>query len=309
MNAPKVLRVGTRASRLAQHQTDRIAERLAAAAPDVRTEIVLITTEGDRDRATPLRALGGTGVFTDALVSALRDGRIDVAVHSLKDLPIDGADDVVVAAVCQRDDVRDVVVSRGGVGLAVLPAGARVGTCSTRRTAQLLAVRPDVRVGDIRGNVETRLRKVDDGEFDAILLAAAGLHRLGRAGAIAEYLPLSDFLPAPGQAALAVQCRASDASTRSIVALLDDEGAHRATDAERSFLGALGGGCAAPVAAFAEIRPAQDGATLAMRGVVASHDGRTMIRVHGDGDAAAPAALGIHLAALARERGAEALLA
>ena len=302
------LRIGTRVSPLALHQTERIVARLAAAAPHVRVEITPVVTQGDRDRATPLRALGGTGVFTDALRRALVAREIDIAVHSLKDLPVDPDADVVLAAVCDRDDVRDALVSRARVPLADLPSGAHVGTCSTRRTAQLLAVRPDVRVGDVRGNVETRVRKVDDGEFDATILAAAGLRRLGRQSAITEYLSLDEFLPAPGQGALAVQCRAGDARTQSVATMLDEPDTRHATDAERAFLGALGGGCTAPVAAWAQIVRDGAGERIAMRGVVASLDGRRMIRVHGDDSPAAAARLGARLADNALARGARELI-
>ena len=308
MTAGAVLRVGTRASALAREQTAIVCRLLGDAEPDVRTEAVPILTEGDRDRVTPLRALGGAGVFTDALQSALIERRIDVAVHSLKDLPVGETEGLVLAAICRRDDARDVLVTRGRTPLSALPAQARVGTCSTRRTSQLLAVRPDLRIGDVRGNVETRLRKVDAGEFDAIVLAAAGLRRLGREAAISEYLSLDEFLPAPGQGAIAVQCRTDDAETRAMLAPLDDPDARCATDAERAFLGALGGGCAAPVGAFACVERNAARERLVMRGLVASLDGRTIVRVAGTGDVQRGAALGAELATAARERGAVALL-
>lgn len=268
-------RLGTRASGLARAQSGIVRARLAALHPGAEFEEVLVTTDGDRDTVTPLQRIGGEGVFTSALERALRATEIDFAVHSLKDLPIAGEDDLVVAAIGLRDDARDALVARNGWTLATLPRGARVGTCSTRRSAQLRAMRPDLTLLPVRGNVDTRVRHVADGRFDAIVLAAAGLHRLGLHAHITQYLSFDEMLPAPGQGALAVQCRANDARTRALVATLDDIDVRDATDAERGVLEAFGGGCAAPVAAYAEVC----GATLHVRAAVAPDEHSAVVRL------------------------------
>jgi hydroxymethylbilane synthase len=217
---PTQLIFGTRASALAQQQTNWVASRLQSHWPGLACAVRIITTAGDQLRDRPLPEIGGKGLFTQALEEALRAGEIDVAVHSLKDLAVDPAAGLVVAAVPAREDARDVLVARNGLGLLTLPPGARVGTSSMRRRAQVLHGRPDLQVQSIRGNVDTRLRLVAAGEFDAILLAAAGVHRLGLAKAVTEYLPFELMLPAPGQAALAVQCRERDKKVLSIVRAL-----------------------------------------------------------------------------------------
>lgn len=305
MNAPRVFKVGTRASRLARWQADWVIGALGARFPGTPFETVTITTDGDTDRATPLPELGGAGVFSGAIERALREGTIDLAVHSLKDLPADDSADLVLAAVGSREDPRDVLVAREDWTLEDLPLGARVGTCSTRRTAQVLARRRDVTILPLRGNVETRVRKVQRGDYDAIVLASAGLRRLGLADAITEYLSLDWFLPAPGQAALAVQCRADDYMTRELAVSLDDPIVHAATTAERAFLAELGGGCAAPVGAFAGALPREG---LVLRGFVGSLDGQIHVRVTGRAPLEGAAALGRRLATDAMARGAGALL-
>jgi hydroxymethylbilane synthase len=307
VSAPTI-RIGTRASRLARWQTAAVAERLGALA-GVRCEAVPITTEGDRDRTTPLPEIGGRGVFTAALESALREGRIDVAVHSLKDLPVEPAPDLEIGAVCCRGDAHDVLVARARWTLATLPPGARVGTCSTRRTAQLLAARPDVEPVPLRGNVDTRVKRALAGAYDAVVLAAAGLERLGLADAVSEVLAFERFLPAPGQGALAVQARAADDRVRAWLARLDEAEVRAATDAERAFLAAMGGGCAAPVAAFAEVRRERAAAVLVLDALVAAPRGTATVRVRGEAALADAARLGARLAETARERGAGALLA
>ena len=307
MSARRVFRVGTRASRLAQWQTDWVRAALKARFPGVALDTVFVTSAGDVDGFTPLPQMGGAGVFTSALEAALRSDAIDLAVHSLKDLPADPAEGLVLAAVGSREDPRDVLVGAEGARftLDTLPAGARVGTCSTRRTAQVLARRPDLEILPLRGNVDTRVKKVHRGDYEAIVLAAAGLNRLGMAKVITEHLSLDWFLPAPGQAALAVQCRADDAGTRAMVATLDEPLVHGATDAERAFLAELGGGCAAPVAALALPVNAE---LLELRGCVGSLDGRTNIRVRSIGPARYAAELGKQLAGEALQQGAGALL-
>jgi hydroxymethylbilane synthase len=282
-----------------------VRARLEALHPGATFTECLVTTDGDRDQATPLQAIGGQGVFTSALERALRAGEIDFAVHSLKDLPIEQSGDLSLAAIGSREDARDALVSRNKWTLASLPKGARVGTCSTRRSAQLKAIRPDFTLLPLRGNVDTRVRQVESGAFDAIVLAAAGLHRLGLHHVITQYLSLDEMLPAPGQGALAVQCRADDVRTCAIIAPLDEAAVRGATDAERGVLEGLGGGCSAPVAAYAETL---DGG-LSLRAVVASHDGQTMVRVDARGALANARALGLALAAQARAQGAGALIA
>ncbi|MEK6769289.1 MAG: hydroxymethylbilane synthase [Gemmatimonadota bacterium] len=302
--ATPVLRGGTRASALARWQAARVAEALRTLA-GLTCEEVLIATEGDRVPDRPLPEIGGEGVFTEAIETALRDGAIDFAVHSLKDLPVEPSPGLCLAAIGMREDPRDVLIAREPWTLATLPPGATVGTCSTRRSAQLLAARPDLAMAPLRGNVDTRVRKALRGDYDAIVIAAAGASRLGLADAIREFLPLDVVMPAPGQAALAVQCRESDAATRAALAALDEPAVRAAVEAERAFLEGLGGGCAAPIAAHASA----DAARVALRGVVASFDGRRVVRVEGNAPAAESRALGLSLARQASEAGALELIA
>ncbi len=249
------LRLGTRASPLARRQTAEAAAVLAG--QGVETSSVTISTQGDRDRQTSLLQLGGQGVFTRALEEALVDDRIDVAVHSAKDLPTELLDGTAIVAYLPRADVRDVLVSRRGESLAALNPGARVGTSSRRRAAQLLTRRPDLRVEDVRGNVDTRLRKVERGEYDAIVLAAAGLARMDRLDAVSEYLPINVMLPAPGQGAIALQARADDSETAAALSAANHAPTALAVRAERGVLAALGAGCSLPVAALAHLRGAE----------------------------------------------------
>ncbi len=294
--------VGTRGSALALAQTARVRALLEAAWPDLAAEVSPIVTHGDRTQASgePLPAIGGKGLFTAELEQGLHDGTIDLAVHSLKDLPTDEVDGVVLGAVCLREDVRDCLVSRGGV-LHELPTGAVVGTSSLRRAAQLRALRPDLEVRSIRGNVETRIRKVREGDYDAALLAAAGIARLSLEHEVAEWLDADVLVPAPGQGALAVQCRTGDSEMLELLAALDDPGARAATTAERTFLRALGAGCTAPVAAHGTLR----GDAVHLDGLVASPDGREVVRVSGTGE---PEEVGERLARDARRAGADAIL-
>ena len=302
--ATRVLRGGTRRSPLARWQTTRIREALLL--HGVASAEIAITTEGDRVLDRPLPEIGGKGVFTEALEEALRAGAIDFAVHSLKDLPIEQPADLMVAAVCMRSDPRDVLVAREKHTLGSLPPGATVGTSSTRRIAQLRAVRPDLDLRPLRGNVDTRVRKARDGEYDGIVIAAAGVERLGLGEAITEYLPFEVMLPAPGQGALAVQCRAGDPATRELVAALDDPDARAATDAERAFLARLGGGCAAPIAALAEVSGERE--VLRLIGLIAALDGTQIVRVAGTGPIGDALELAQRLAGQAIQRGAGDLL-
>ncbi len=295
------IRLGTRSSRLALWQAHAVAALLRGRG--VECEIVQIETRGDDITDRPLPEIGGDGVFTERIETSLRASEIDIAVHSLKDLPVDDPGELCVCAVLGRQEVREVLVSREGRSLAALPAGALIGSSSTRRQAQLLALRPDLVVRPIRGNVETRIRKVESGEYDATLLAGAGVLRLGLAGKIAQWLEVFEILPAPGQGALAVQCRTADQATRAVLAGLDEPALHAETDAERGFLRALGGGCSAPVGAYARAR----GRRLVLHGRVSALDGSRSVDVEGEGED--HAALVASLADKALREGAAELIA
>jgi hydroxymethylbilane synthase len=247
----RVIRLGTRGSALARWQSDHVAARLSALHPDLTVEIVEIRSTGDQVTDVPLSDVEGTGFFTATIEQALVAGDIDVAVHSYKDLPVESTPGLVVAAVPGRAPVEDVLCARDGLTLAGLPHGARVGTCSARRTAQVHAVRPDLRFAALRGNVPTRLARVTSGDLDAIVLARAGLVRLGLDAHVTEVFSLDVLLPAPAQGALAIQCRAGDEEIAARLRGLDDLPTRRAVDAERTVLHALGGGCSVPVGAVA----------------------------------------------------------
>lgn len=290
------LRIGTRGSALALAQTGLVAERLGGLGLDV--EIVRVRTEGDRaqrDRSMML----GRGAFVKELERALLEGEIDLAVHSAKDMPTDAVPGTVIAAFPTRQDPHDVLVSRDGGGLAALARGARVGTESPRRRAFLLAARADLEVLPIRGNVDTRLRKLDDGEYDALVVAAAGLLRLGLDGRVSEILSTDTMLPAVGQGALAIQTRVDDPAAEAVRPL--DDGATRSeVVAERAFLATMGGGCRAPFAALAR---AVDG-TLAVEGAAIEPDGAEVLRERVEGPAEAAADHGRRLAGRLLDRGA-----
>jgi hydroxymethylbilane synthase len=275
---------------------------LQAAWPGLECRQEVIATSGDRNIEQPLPEIGGKGVFTGELEAALLSGRVDAAVHSLKDLPVEETPGIRAAAVPARGPALDVLVAAIGGGLGDLPESARVGTCSPRRSAQLLARRPDLTVLPLRGNVDTRLRKLEDGSYDAIVLAAAGLVRLGLEARITETFPLEMMLPAPGQGALAVQCRDEDAGTLGLLAAIHHQPTHAAVSAERAFLAGLGGGCSLPVGAFAE---QSDGQTILTGGVIAA-DGKRSVRLTAAGTE--PRELGDRLARLVLERGGGELL-
>ncbi|MCI0343570.1 MAG: hydroxymethylbilane synthase, partial [Planctomycetales bacterium] len=249
---PEVVRIGTRGSALALVQAEGVRAALAAAHPRVRFVLRAIRTTGDAVTDVPLPKLGGAGVFVAEIRRALLAREVDLAVHSLKDLPTIPEEGLAVAAVLPREDPRDAAVTRGRVRLGELPPGARVGTGSPRRQSQLAAAYPRLSFADLRGNVPTRVKKVEDGELDAVVLAAAGLARLGRLEDAAEVLSPDVLLPAPGQGAVAVETRATDRAIRALVARLHDEATARATAAERALLRALGGGCHLPLGALAE---------------------------------------------------------
>lgn len=298
-SVPQTIRLGTRGSALARWQTDWVLARLREQWPGLTGEIRLFTTTGDRLIDQPLPAIAGKGVFTEELELALLSGEIDLAVHSLKDLPVRLPPGLALGAICEREDARDVLICPAGAALHALPTGARLGTSSMRRAAQLRRVRPDLTIQPIRGNVDTRLRKAHAGAYDAIVLAAAGVLRLGLEAEITEYLSFDVMLPAPGQAALAVQCRAAEAPMQALLAPIDHGPTRSAVEAERSFLEALGGGCAAPVAALAETAP---GNGLSLRGFAGAPDGSASMLLNGvDAD---PRTLGIRLAQEALAKGA-----
>ncbi len=250
----------------------------------------------------PLPEIGGKGLFTQELENELRSGAVHCAVHSLKDLPVEDANGLTVGCIPTRAEVRDALVAAKDLTVDTLPRGAVVGTSSLRRSAQLLALRPDLEVKSLRGNVDTRVRKALDGQYDAVVLAGAGLSRLGLGAHVKEWIPLELMLPAPGQGALAVQCRTNDEQTLTLLRALDDAATRQAATAERAFLAGLGGGCAVPVAAFAAVE-----GNIKLRGLVASPDGKRVIRVNGKGEE--PQALGMRLAQQALAEGASEILA
>jgi hydroxymethylbilane synthase len=288
----RTLRVGTRGSRLSLRQTQLVTDALARLAPGLRIETVVVKTAGDRAPDVPLERLGGVGFFARELEAAVADGRCDLAVHSAKDLPTEPHPKLVVAAVLHRADPRDVLISRTGARLADLPAGARVATSSPRRAAQVLAHRPDLVPVPIRGNIDTRLAKMERGECDAVCLAGAGLLRMGWQDRVTEWLPPEVMLPAPAQGALAVQVRRGDTECRALVAALDDASTREAVTAERAFLARLGTGCRAPAAALAVVR---DGRTI-LEALIAREDGRAVRRQIATGPAGAARWLGMSLA-------------
>jgi len=287
-----VRRVCTRGSKLARAQTELVAGLLRAAHPGLEVETVVISTAGDKDQVSSLSSGEGVGWFTSALQEALLRGDADFAVHSYKDLPTKQPEGLVVAAVPAREDPRDALVSRGDVALADLRERAVVGTSSARREAQLRVVRPDVHIRPIRGNVDTRLAKLDAGDYDAIVLAFAGLKRLGLAGRASYVLSFDEMLPAPAQGALALECRAPDSATRALLAAVDDPESRTAVEAERAFLAALEAGCSVPAAAWARL----EGGSLRIDGFMASDAGP--VRDSVSGEARDAASLGRTLAAL-----------
>jgi hydroxymethylbilane synthase len=301
--------VGTRASALALSQTESIIARLRAVAPEMDFGVKKIETTGDQVRDRALWQVDGRGFFVKEIENALRAGEIDLAVHSLKDVPTRLPEGLALGAVLERADPHDALIARNGVrNFDHLPQGARVGTSSLRRRAQLLAARPDLHVADLRGNVDTRLRKLRAGEYDAVVLAVAGLTRLGLERQIDQQLPLELMLPAPGQGALAVECRADDRATLSITSLLHHRPTWAAVTAERAFLQGLSSGCSAPVAAYAVILSEKDTASLRMQGLVASADGHYVVRVAGEGVHGKPEQLGFDLAEEALRQGADEIL-
>jgi len=298
-----VIRIGTRASALALAQAAGVATALRAHGHD--TEIVPMRTEGDRLAAARLAAVGGKGLFVREIENALLACSVDVAVHSLKDLPAELPDGLTLAVFPAREDPRDVIVTRGPGGLEGLPAGAVVGTSSPRRRALLLAARPDLAVEPVRGNVDTRLRKLETGACDAVVLAAAGLRRLEITPPHADALAVDVFVPAVGQGILGVEVRASDERVRTSLAVLDDRAARACALAERAFLARLGASCVTPVAGHASL----EGAELVMRALVVSEDGRRVLRQNGTARPADAMGLGRRLAEALLGQGAAEMVA
>jgi len=274
------LKFATRPSRLAQVQTDSIQRGLLENWPELECTVTVITTEGDRVLDRPLPEIGGKGLFTKELERELLDGRLDAAVHSLKDLPIEDVPGLAIGLVPQRALANDVLVSREGYTLEELPSRSVVGTSSLRRQGQILVIRPDLEVRPIRGNVDTRVRKIMEGQYDAAILAHAGLSRLGLDEHIAQVLPFDIMLPAPGQGALAVQCRSDDAQTLGHLTILEDAQTREAVEAERMFLAALGGGCSLPVGAYAE----KQNGSWTISTVIVAPDGIDISRMERSGD-------------------------
>jgi hydroxymethylbilane synthase len=300
-----VLRLGTRGSALARWQADHVAQLLAAAWPELRFEVIEFRTQGDRVLDTPLPLLNGKGAFTAELEAALHSGEIDLAVHSLKDLPTEMPEGLALGAVPARGEAGDVLVSRDGHTVDTLPSGATIGTSSSRRAAQILHYRRDLRILDVRGNVDTRIRKAlaADGPYDALLLAHAGLARLGLTDVITQVLPVGVMLPAPGQGALGIQCRA-EAAVLSLLRPLNHAPTRLAVDAERALLAGMGGGCAVPIAAYATVGDGR----LDLRGRITASDGSRQIDVAASGPAGDAATLGLRLAQTALAQGAAQLL-
>ncbi|HKV23959.1 MAG TPA: hydroxymethylbilane synthase [Candidatus Acidoferrum sp.] len=297
------LRIGTRGSMLAKWQAEYVRKQLFAST-GVEAEIVVIKTSGDKLQASPLTQIGGKGIFIKELEEALLEETIDLAVHSVKDVPTDTPSRLMFPAVCRREDVRDCLVSGKGTTLANLREGARIGTGSLRRQAQLRHLRPDLDVRDLRGNVDTRLRKAESGEYEAVMLAKAGLDRLGLGGRITETLSPENFLPAVGQGAIAVECRLRDRETGELLGRLDDAETRTAIIAERSLLASLQGGCQVPLGAWARIERGE----LLMEACVCSVDGQQYIRQKASAKPEQAAELGGHMAKLLVDAGAQNIL-
>lgn len=300
----KTVAIGTRDSELALWQTRWVKERLEKSLPGVRFAIKSLKTTGDRILHLPLAKIGDKGLFTKELDNALLRGEIDLAVHSLKDLPTLIPEGLAVGAVTERWDARDALISRNGEMLGNLPTGARIATGSLRRRAQLLNFRPDVQVVDLRGNLNTRFRKFEQGDWEAMILAVAGIERLGWQQRISEKIPLEIMLPAVGQGSFAVVCRGNDAHIREIVATVNHRPSEIAARAERAFLRALEGGCQVPIGAFARV----EGAAVHLSGCVCSLDGRRVFRGERSGDVGNPEDAGLALANHLLEMGARQIL-
>ncbi|MGC1478559.1 MAG: hydroxymethylbilane synthase [Terriglobales bacterium] len=294
------MRIGSRGSQLALWQANHISDLLRAQGHTVELEI--IKTTGDKITDVALAKVGTKGMFTKEIEEALVENRIDLAVHSLKDLPTELAADFEIAAVTTRENPRDVFCSVKFASIEALPQRANVGTGSLRRQAQLMALRPDLEIRPLRGNVDTRLRKLESGDYDAIILAAAGLNRLGKTQLVRQVIPVEMMTPAAGQGALAIEIRNGDAATRALLAFLDDAAARATTTCERSLLGKLGGGCQVPIGAFAEV----NGDRIRLNALVAHPDGSKVLRETREGDD--PVSLGKEVGEALLRRGGDVIL-
>lgn len=297
--------IGTRRSRLALWQAGHVKARLEALHAELRVELLPISTRGDELIEATLAQAGGKGLFVKELEAALADGRADLVVHSMKDVPVELPEGFTLAAITERGDARDVFVSGRYASIAELPPGSVLGTSSLRRQAQILERYPALTVRPLRGNLDTRLAKLDRGEYAAIVLAAAGLARLGLSARVRTVLTVDESLPAAGQAALGIECLAARADVMALVAPLADSATTACVRAERAVNRALGGNCAIPLGAYAELH----GSTIRLRALVASPDGRRSARAEAEGDASGPEALGHRVAELLRQRGAAEILA
>lgn len=297
--------IGTRQSLLALWQSNHIASLLRKQYPDCQVTLKKIVTKGDRILDVPLAQIGGKGLFTKEIETELLDGTVDLAVHSLKDMPTVLPEGLCLTAITTRANVGDAFVSNKYASFSELPQGAVLGTSSLRRKAQLLAVRPDLKIVDLRGNVDTRLRKLDEGQMDAIILAAAGLERLGHADRIREIIPTTVCLPAVGQGALAIECRSDNKEVRDMLAFLNDLPTKQATDAERAFLGLIEGGCQVPIGVHAEV----ENDNVKIEAVIASLDGSKVLRNNITGPAVNAADLGRKLGQKMLAEGGEQILA
>ena len=294
------LRIGSRGSQLALWQANHISDRLRSQGHTV--EIEIIKTTGDKITDVALAKVGTKGMFTKEIEEALIENRVDLAVHSLKDLPTELASDFEIAAITTRENPRDVFCSLKFASIEALPYGANIGTSSLRRQAQLKAIRSDLNIRPLRGNVDTRLHKLEAGDYDAVILAAAGLNRLGRTQLVKQVIPVEVMTPAAGQGALAIEIRRSDGATRQLLAFLDDADARAATTCERALLNKLGGGCQVPIGAFAEMH----GSAIHLNGLVAHPDGTKLLRESRDGTD--PIALGEEVGQALLGRGADVIL-
>jgi hydroxymethylbilane synthase len=300
----QIVRIATRKSALALWQAEFVKAELLRHHPALQVELVPMSTQGDKILDTPLAKIGGKGLFVKELETAMLDGRADIAVHSMKDVPVAFPDGLVLQTICQREDPRDAFVSNQFQSLAQLPLGAVVGTSSLRRQCQLKALRPDLTVRDLRGNVNTRLAKLDNGEFAAIILAAAGLIRLGFATRIASFIEPEQSLPANGQGAVGIECRSDDTAVQQLLAPLEHYATRLCVLAERAMNRRLQGGCQVPIGAFATL----NGNQLQLRGLVGSLDGSQIIRAQHSGSADTAEQLGLMVAEQLLAQGAGAIL-
>jgi len=304
MMKSKKYTIGTRGSKLALAQTNVVADKLQQALPDAQIEICVIKTSGDIMQDVSLLTIGGQGVFVKEIEEALLAGKIDLAVHSMKDVPGEVPDGLMFAAILPREDVRDVLVSRNNIKFEFLPKGAKIGTGSQRRSAQMKAVMPDINIVPLRGNLDTRLKKIETENLTGVILAAAGMKRMGLTEKITQFLPVETMLPAVGQGALGLQIRKADIELAERCAALNDATAAVEVAAERAFLRALGGGCRLPIAALGKL----DGQTLTLEGMLAAPNGTTMIREKIGGTVKDANEMGKKLAEIILEKGGRRLM-